>query len=451
MSLMEANRIKFSSRDAISSFPDEILARILLFLPTKQAIITCLLSKRWRNLFPLMIHLFGSQHRFDIDDSDLVDPEKTCKRESKVVHQSFKDFVDKTLFGFTSIKKLSLKRQNVLTGLDLTEQWIRNALERGLVDLDLRLYTSLAHEARHLPSSVFSNKTLVKLTLGLDLGDHRRLYPKVFLPMLKSLFIHEVWFRGEGLCRLMLPNCPILEELALHCLCGKPDGLVEPFFISHKTLKRLTVHYNNCLKSSRFMRFNTPSLVSFNYSGFAPILNLSDSFLDSLIEAKLDVHTHENYDVYSHLYSKTINGMCNVKTLSLSSASAKVMYSSSKELTSFLNLVKLCFESNTKEGWKVLPRLLINSPKLEILVLKGLHCIRNQGVTINKNEMKVLRIYEFRGSVRELSQVKYFLWEMKILQVMKVEIDADDNKKLQIMSHLLALPKRSSKCQIEFL
>ncbi|AEC08887.1 FBD-like domain family protein [Arabidopsis thaliana] len=81
----------------------------------------------------------------------------------------------------------------------------------------------------------------------------------------------------------------------------------------------------------------------------------------------------------------------------------------------------------------------------------GLHCVSNQGVFIDRNEVKVLEIYGYRGRDRELRQVTCFLREMRFLQVMKVEIDADDdNKKQQLINHLLALPIRSSKFQIQF-
>ncbi|KAF2595001.1 hypothetical protein F2Q70_00044773, partial [Brassica cretica] len=69
------------------------------------------------------------------------------------------------------------------------------------------------------------------------------------------------------------------------------------------------------------------------------------------------------------------------------------------------------------------------------------------------NVVKVLEIRGYKGTGREVIQVKSFLWELEFLQVMKVQVDEkiDDDKKLQLTKDVLALPKRSSSCQIQFL
>ncbi|EFH57564.1 predicted protein [Arabidopsis lyrata subsp. lyrata] len=73
------------------------------------------------------------------------------------------------------------------------------------------------------------------------------------------------------------------------------------------------------------------------------------------------------------------------------------------------------------------------------------------GLCIDRNEVKVLEIHGFSGRDKEVREVTCFLREMQFLQVMKVEIDAGDNKKLRLINHLLALPRRSSKLRFMFL
>ncbi|KAG7551935.1 F-box domain [Arabidopsis thaliana x Arabidopsis arenosa] len=447
---MDTRKVKSGSREAINYFPDEILAMILFYLPTKRAVSTSLISKRWRNLFALMIQLFESQYHFYLDDSDFVYPEEG-KNERKDVQESFGDFVDKTLTGCSSITKLSLICLLKCCPHTDTDRWLHHAMERGVVDLDLRFKMGITPWQYDWPSNVFTIKTLVKLTLRIDVGPNAMSYcPKVVLPVLKSLFLHAVWYTCHRLCYSMLPGCPILEELSLHHLRGNRDANNPPFSISHKNLKRLTVHFNNSFEVGRLTQFDTPSLLYLEYSGFAPCPYSRTSCLNSLVEAKIDVHI--KHGCYAHMHLATvIDWICNVKTLSLSPASVKSMYSRCVELPVFSNLVKVYFESNTKEGWEVLPRLLNKSPKLETLVLKGLHCASEHGVCIDRNEVKVLEIYGFSGRGREVRQVKCLLREMQFLQVMRVEIDADDNKKLRVINHLLDLPKRPSKFQIQFL
>ena len=118
--------------DRIGSLPDEVLSHILCSLTTKEAALTSILSKRWRNLFTLVPNL-------DIDDSVFLNPEEG-KRERDGILQSFMDFVDRVLAsqGDTPIEKFSLKCK---TGIDTdrVNQWICNVLQRGATSLELVL------------------------------------------------------------------------------------------------------------------------------------------------------------------------------------------------------------------------------------------------------------------------------------------------------------------------
>ncbi|XP_013601462.1 PREDICTED: uncharacterized protein LOC106308904 [Brassica oleracea var. oleracea] len=81
--------------------------------------------------------------------------------------------------------------------------------------------------------------TLVKLTLGshIDLGN---IPSGVSLPALKSLFINTIFFTYGDLCNVLLPGCPVLEELSVrHVNCERI-----PFCISNRSIKKLSVYYN---------------------------------------------------------------------------------------------------------------------------------------------------------------------------------------------------------------
>ncbi|CAH2058989.1 unnamed protein product [Thlaspi arvense] len=411
----------------------------------------------WRHLFPLMNHLFAYQHHLDLYDLDFVYRTDGKREMTQSVHQSFRDFVEKTLSGSKPIKKLSLNCQDGRICLNLIDQWVRKALERGVVDLDLRFRTSteaMDPDLRGLgvfpilPCSVFQSTTLVKLTLGIAVGDVLGLNPKVSLPVLKSLFLYGDSPIFYQVYTVMLRDCPVLEELSLNYWDSRYREK-EEFPISHQTLRRLTVIYKNILGYTLIMRCNTPSLVYFDYSGgIAPSCDSTCNFLNSLLEAKLDIQHYRRYNIVHRDPSTVIKWICNVKTLSLSSATVEVMDAACVRVPCFTNLVKLSFESYKKEGWKVLSRLLNKSPKLETLVLKGLHCAPDEEVDVDINKVKVLEICRFRGSCSEFRQLDCFLGQMQFLQVMKVELDAVEKEKPRLINHLRDLSAKSSSCEI---
>lgn len=125
-------------------------------------------------------------------------------------------------------------------------------------------------------------------------------------------------------------------------------------------------------------------------------------------------------------FSEFISYICNVETLHLSSSTVKVIPFFSISFLSFFSLwlliTTLCFESKRRESWKLLSKMIENSPNLETLVLKvknlisqlcyfygrisipsiSIHavsilfqrfrCICNCGVTIGGNVVKVVEI-----------------------------------------------------------
>nr|VDC63040.1 unnamed protein product [Brassica rapa] len=210
--------------------------------------------------------------------------------------------------------------------------WICNAVERGVLEMSLsfkRKYKTLL-----LPSELLTSKTLVKLTLGTQiyLGEFP---PNVSLPALKSLFIDSIVFGRDDLCGVLLRGCPLLEELYVrHRKC---EGA--PFYIYNPTIKKLSVYFEFQFARDG-MSFDTPSLVSLDYSDFA-LEEYTDMNLASLVEARLDIR-----------YSKII-GISNVETLHLSPASADVIarcVENGLVLPVFKNLLNYLLGVTTNEG-----------------------------------------------------------------------------------------------------
>ncbi|CAN7103518.1 unnamed protein product, partial [Brassica rapa subsp. narinosa] len=116
--------------DRVSNLPDEVLCHILSFLTTKEAALTSILAKRWRNLLAFVPSL-------TIDDHPVFLHPQYGKLYRREIIQSFTHFVDRvlTLQG-SPLKKLSLKCPTV-DDTARVDGWISNALARGVSDLDL--------------------------------------------------------------------------------------------------------------------------------------------------------------------------------------------------------------------------------------------------------------------------------------------------------------------------
>ncbi|KAL0848453.1 hypothetical protein Bca101_021700 [Brassica carinata] len=400
-------------RDEISWLPDEVLGKILSLLPTKQAASTSVLAKKWRHVFRLV-------HTLDFDDSDLLQPEEG-KEGWPVIRESFRNFVDRTLAlqCGSPINNFSLKFHiHEMKEMAHVFSWICNALERGVLEMSLSFKKKYKHI--FLPSELLTSKTLVKLTLGTQiyLGE----FPpntNVSLPALKSLSIDTVVIGRDDLCGVLLRGCPLLEELYVrHRKC---EGAL--FYIYNPTIRKLSV---NCeFEFARDgMSFDTPSLVSLNYSDYA-LEAYTDMNLASLVEARLDIRYSKwikNPDL-----TGLIIGISNVQTLHLSPATADVIARCEDGLVLpvFKNLVKLSFGSFNERGWKLLPYLLKQSPKVETLIIQGLDCGYTGDVTIGLFQVKELHVVGYKGTAKELQHLKSLLAGTECIPKVRVEFQED--------------------------
>ncbi|RID66658.1 hypothetical protein BRARA_D01780 [Brassica rapa] len=140
-----------------------------------------------------------------------------------------------------------------------------------------------------------------------------------------------------------------------------------------------------------------------------------------------------------------------------------------KSMPVFHKLLTLSFESDKEKGWQVVPLLLNNSPNLETLVIKGLvHrvtdrygdacvCVARKNkeeevCCLSTCQVKVLKVSGYRGTRRELNQMKHFLGNLKCLETVKVDVEVEShredknvNKNYQrIINALTKLPRASS-------
>ncbi|KAG7597895.1 F-box domain [Arabidopsis suecica] len=460
------------ARDLISSLPDEVLGKILSFLPTHDAASTSVLSKRWRNLLPL------------VDKLELTDD------ASGRCPLGFPEFVDKTLALLdrpcSVIKRFHLNCEHRHEE-SRVYGWIRTVLERGFLEVHLessRMYC--------IDTEFFTSNTLVELTISGALYPDGILPPGgVFFPVLKRLSLVSVAFADCDMYEDLVSGCPVLEELFLYYA----DVNQAPAWngnVFSPSIKRLTINhdYPDYPEVHSEIWFDTPSLVYLDYSGHVSRCYTAE--LGSLVEARLNLQPWEqlidsdddtddegdfyDYDPNWEAVSKDATGLVamisNVKTLHLSSDSLEVFHSLCKAMPAFQNLLKLSFESDKERGWQVVPLLLNSSPNLETLVIKGLvHKVTNRCgdacICIRKKkgecclstcQVKVLNISGYRGTCREQKQMSHFLANLKCLETVKVGVEVDhredndaNNTYLRITNALMKLPRVSSNCRIHFL
>ncbi|XP_028806317.1 FBD-associated F-box protein At4g10400-like [Neltuma alba] len=185
--------------DRLSNLSDDLLRHILSFLPTKDAIATSLLSKRWMSLWiglPIL----------HFDDSSFRSSE------------SFFQFVEcalKFFPNFNHIQIFRLKGSGIKFGPrpDKIISWVKeviNKLNELQVDELELCFTSWS--SIRLASSIFNCSTLKVLRLKDVKVDT---LSSVNLPSLKVLHLESVMFLEFRCLVMLLAGCPLLEELKL--------------------------------------------------------------------------------------------------------------------------------------------------------------------------------------------------------------------------------------------
>ncbi|XP_024012973.1 LOW QUALITY PROTEIN: F-box protein At3g59000 [Eutrema salsugineum] len=443
--------------DRMSSLPDELLCHILSFLTTKEAALTSILAKRWRNLLALVPYL-------DIDDSVFLHPEEG-KRDRTEIIQSFMDFVDRVMAiqGDSPIKKFSLKCLTEVDS-DRVDGWISNVLARGVSDLDLLviLDTDIDDNYRLSPKC-FESSTLAKLKIGC--GIHIGwLSESIFLPMLKTLVLDSVGFYVNKF-ESLLHALHLLEELVLVDILWQ-DWDVN---VSSASLKTLTIKNGGCLDT---LSFDTPSLVYFKYSGYVapdfPVVNMKNLFDAQIIffltEEQLErAREPDNGDWfdddvvlgYSNVW-KLFHGIRNVPNLYLSPETLEVLSLCCESMPVFNNLKSLAIMSDKERGWQAMPVLLRNCPHLETLVIEGLvhhvtdkcgdacDCItrEDKGRSLTSCPVKVLEIRGFSGTMKEMAMIKHFLDYFPSLKEMEIYVEEDGPTQLknpEVSKHVLEM------------
>ncbi|KAL0354799.1 UNVERIFIED_CONTAM: putative F-box/LRR-repeat protein [Sesamum radiatum] len=341
--------------DRISNLPNEVLCHILSFLPTKYAVATCILSTKWKNLFPLIPNL-----RLRLDDSLILHPESAV--ETYLI--SFLNFVDRllnvTLHDVPSIYAFCLICQKFDDGREIAK-WVQGALRLNVNRMDLRIRQ--LRNPNFLFDSLFGCN-IVSLNLLLDFADDAP-ECRFSLPNLKMLSVQYMKFNAVN---VLLEGCPLVEYLVVsNCYCD-PGEMLRICIPSLTALK--LVNGVNCLEGG--LELDAPKLEYFNYGGFLATHFLARA-LKCLRIACLDLD--ENVSQYPYesdeQAAKLIKACSDAEKLGLSENVFIMLHHCPHLLPRFRKLVTLAIKAMEPHVWELLPSLLYCAPNLKELYLKA--------------------------------------------------------------------------------
>ncbi|KAF3339784.1 F-box domain containing protein [Carex littledalei] len=278
--------------DWFSSLPDEILPKILSFLSTKEAVQTCILSKRWRNAWTFLPVLKFSVADYWVDGS--FEDDKFNNFLSGVLENRYPIKLD--VFEYTNAvlnydSEISFE---FIDGIGLEPRKAVVIVGRDRADL------------LDYPEFVFSCTKLENLDLRMKIADALpiRIRPElVHLPALKFVDLTGIALVDD--CKFtqnLCSKCPVLETMVLR-LCD-----LDITEISSKVLKELTLY--SCSQARR-TQISCPSLASLVIESYEEMEGFELKNMTSLKYAKIFLYLDDNHG------DLNLSSLSNVSHLSL--------------------------------------------------------------------------------------------------------------------------------------
>ncbi|XP_010427246.1 PREDICTED: putative F-box/FBD/LRR-repeat protein At1g22000 [Camelina sativa] len=412
----------------ICDLSDDLLLRILILVPAKDAVATAILSKRWRYIWQLLPHL-----TFEEEDSE-----------------SFGWFVDKTM---QLHKAPSLICLDVELGplcpvdVDVTK-WVDKAVNHNVRYLDFALLWE--GEPTSFPKSLYTCRTLISLTLSnqilVDVS-----FPDASLPSLLYLKLVKVVYKDEDSLARLLSCSPVLRELDVQR--RDEDENLTNFTVKVPSLKEFT--YGRFRWGSDRLRWGSYQTGGSSLVIDCPALTYLRIYDDwgyysSLMENMLCLD-----EVYiSHVPNpdgKFLSCLSSARLLRLYLSESMVACCSNA--INFSRLIDLIFVTNKPVHWlEPLIFMLQNSPKLKILTIDthgSPTCSWNQPSTIPQclsSHLEIVRWKRYQGKEEDEKQLMtYILANSKCLKTVK--IFSDDLQECQI-KELESMPRISASSQL---
>ncbi|VFQ91787.1 unnamed protein product [Cuscuta campestris] len=352
MEAFDEKRLNDGCVDRISGLPDEILGEILSRLTTKKAAATCILSTRWRKVFPHKVPLT----QIHLDDTELLrGPPRYCKCFANFVSRLFNESL---LYGI-GVEKVVLHCEKYYDNAEIFS-WFG-----AIVRLNVKkLHLILPYSPRIL-DGFFSFFNGFGSLVDLEFESEYNLYvpDDIVLPNLKklSLFTMSLPKNGYSINEL-IRGCPMLEELSI---VEVNFGGMDSIYIQSDLLKKLCIEF--CKREDECtVVIDAPNLEYFVYAG-SKVANFAIKSFESLHSASLDFDLMGGFSNDSYSREAKIFEECSIANR-LCLYGAAVWALDSVPLCTFPNLTSLALRS--LGGWykfEMLAHFLQKAPKLESL------------------------------------------------------------------------------------
>lgn len=312
-----------SSRvDHISQLPDCILLYIMgmAFVSTKEAVQTCVLSKRWQNLwkcFPMLVvdnYEFPKANLFKTFLSKVL----THRDRSSILHT-----ID---VGHDGVIPFEILRR-------LFKYGISHEVENLTIKADTSCYVPKLLE---ITSSMLSGHSLKYLSLTLYRIGGKSILPHTLnLPQLEVCYLRDLTFSSNdddnGNFVEPFSGCKKLETLVLDCcdLLDRDKDKNKTLCVVNDSVTRLTIRFGIEMYDPCKVQIQAPNVKYFTFAGKLTTRNGTHK----LIQRDLNFLQEVNFEVWSdgHVYRKvaqTVNScikmFTNANLMAVSSATLKV-------------------------------------------------------------------------------------------------------------------------------
>ncbi|XP_017238197.1 putative F-box/FBD/LRR-repeat protein At4g03220 [Daucus carota subsp. sativus] len=182
--------------DRISRLPDELIHRVLSFVDAKQAVQTCVLSKRWELVWTSLPFLRFGLYNY----------------HKPIVVSKFMRHVLSNRNDQSDVSHLSLSVRNKGLSRHLLEKYVNYAISHNLQCLTL----DLQDDSKPINLSAFTSKSLSSLTLKANLEKCERISDCWDLPFLTTLSLKSMENHSKFSDNWFTMTClPALRELRL--------------------------------------------------------------------------------------------------------------------------------------------------------------------------------------------------------------------------------------------